>query len=132
MSRDLEKGLYRYDPEAHALEEVLAWDERTGRLMEQMQASSCFDGTSEAAILITARFGRVSWKYESMAYATILKNTGALLQTMYLVATAMDLAPCAIGGGDAMLFSEIADTETFGETTVGEFLIGTKSLGPSA
>ena len=51
-------------------------------------------------LVLTARFQRVSWKYELIAYATILKGVGVLYQTMYLVATAMRLAPCAIGAGD--------------------------------
>lgn len=33
---------------------------------------------------------------QSMAYALILKDVGALYQQMYLVATAMNLAPCGL------------------------------------
>ena len=75
-------------------------------------------------ILVTSRFARVMWKYESMAYATILKDAGALLQTMYLVATSMGLAPCAVGGGDSQFFADAIGTDFFTETTVAEFLLG--------
>ncbi len=30
-------------------------------------------------ITITARFGRISWKYSSIAYSLILKDVGALI-----------------------------------------------------
>ena len=38
----------------------------------------------------------------------MLKHVGVVYQTWYLVATAMGLAPCALGGGDAELFGEAA------------------------
>jgi hypothetical protein len=48
---------------------------------------------------------------------------GVLFQTMYLTATAMGLAPCAVGG-DADLFARAAGTDYYAETSVGEFLLG--------
>jgi SagB-type dehydrogenase family enzyme len=86
------------------------------------------DNTTAPQILIvlTARFQRMTWKYTVSAYATILKDTGALLQTMYLVATAMGLAPCAIGPGDSELFARAIGTEFHDETSVGELLLGTR------
>jgi len=75
---------------------------------------------------ITARCQRVFWKYESMAYAVILKNLGALYATMYLVASAMDLAPCALGGGDSELFASAAGLDPCEEPAVGEFVLGTQ------
>jgi oxazoline/thiazoline dehydrogenase len=46
-----------------------------------------------------------------------------LYQTIYLAATAMGLAPCAIGGADADLFARAAGTDYYAETSVGEFLL---------
>ena len=34
-------------------------------------------------ITIAARFGRVSWKYSSIAYWLVLKDAGVLTQTLY-------------------------------------------------
>jgi hypothetical protein len=45
---------------------------------------------------------------------------------MYLVATAMDLAPCGVGCGDADLFARAVGTNYYDETSVGEFLLGSK------
>src|SRR5205814_6728998 len=73
---------------------------------------------------ITARFQRVQWKYESIVYALILKHVGVLYQTMYLVATTMGLAPCALGGGNTDLFARAAGTDYYAESSVGEFILG--------
>jgi hypothetical protein len=43
---------------------------------------------------------------------------------VYLTATAMGLAPCAIGTGDAALMARILDTDYAAESSVGEFLLG--------
>ena len=78
----------------------------------------------QVLLVITARFQRIQWKYQSMAYALILKNVGALYQTMYLVATAMGLAPTALGGGHSDLFATAAGLDYLAETSVGEFMLG--------
>ena len=61
-----------------------------------------------------------------MAYALIMKNVGVLYQSLYLASTAMGLAPCAIGGGDADTLSAVAGLDYYAESTVGEFIIGSK------
>jgi SagB-type dehydrogenase family enzyme len=84
---------------------------------------------SQVLVCVAARFGRMGWPYEGIVYATTLKNTGALLQTMYLVATAMGLAPSAIGRGNSDLFATLAGTDYYAETTVGEFMLGSREGG---
>jgi SagB-type dehydrogenase family enzyme len=56
-----------------------------------------------------------------------LKHVGVLYQSMYLVATAMELASCAIGGGDSDLFAEATKTDYLIETSVGEFILGSQA-----
>ena len=46
---------------------------------------------------------------------------------MYLVATAMGLAPCALGGGDADLSAQAMGTDYYAESSVGEFLLGSRT-----
>ena len=48
------------------------------------------------------------------------------MQNMYLVATAMELAPCAIGDGDSDLFAEASGLDYYTEGSVGEFILGSK------
>lgn len=122
----LPSGLYHYDPFDHTLEPVPA----TGfaaRALADRAAAAADGSTPQVLFVITARFGRVMWKYQSMAYALILKDLGALMQTMYLVATSMDLAPCALGAGDADLFAQATSLDQLVEASVGEFMLSTRA-----
>jgi SagB-type dehydrogenase family enzyme len=80
----------------------------------------------QVLLTIAARFSRVAWKYESIAYALILKNLGVLYQTMYLVAESMGLAACALGGGNADLFAAAAGVDYYAESSVGELVLGSR------
>jgi nitroreductase len=73
---------------------------------------------------MTARFRRVSWKYEGIAYATVLKDVGVLLQNLYLVCTAMGLAPCALGSVNLDLTARAFGTDWQLEPSVGQFILG--------
>jgi SagB-type dehydrogenase family enzyme len=75
-------------------------------------------------ITIAARFGRVSWKYSSLAYELILKDVGVLTQTLYLMTTEMRLGGCAIGTADIDLFAKMTGIEFHVEGLVGQFAIG--------
>jgi SagB-type dehydrogenase family enzyme len=122
----LEKGIYHYHPREHALYQLEAEQKNIDALLRDSMHSSGKENYPQVFFIITSRFQRMSWKYRSMAYAATLKTTGVLLQTMYLVATAMDLAPCAIGGGNSDLFSETIGTNYLEETSVGEFMLGSR------
>jgi len=120
----LASGLYRYDGQAHQLEQVAGGIPPVRQLLSRAAGSAAMTAPPQVLFVITARFGRVMWKYESMAYALILKNVGALMAAMYNVATAMGLAPCALGGGDADLFGRAAGLDYLTESSVGEFVLG--------
>jgi SagB-type dehydrogenase family enzyme len=124
----IDPGLYHYCPKGHWLERLAGRNDLTDTLLRDAMRSTGQEAMPQVLITIAARFQRLSWKYESMAYSVILKNVGALYQTMYLVATAMDLAPCALGGGDSDLFARAAGLEYTVETSVGEFLLGSKRM----
>jgi SagB-type dehydrogenase family enzyme len=118
-------GLYHYDPLDHQLCKVAERDTHVEALLNYARLSAGLASEPQVLITLASRFQRVSWKYSSMAYATTLKNVGVLYQTMYLVATAMGLAPCGLGGGDSALFADAVGTDYFAESSVGEFLLGT-------
>ena len=128
----LTPGLYHYDPSGHRLIRLRERTAETTALIRDAAASAAIPGDSLQVLLILAsRFARVAWKYESIAYALTLKQVGVVYQNMYLTATAMGLAPCAIGGGDADLFARAAGTDYCTETSVGEFLLGNPRPEPS-
>jgi SagB-type dehydrogenase family enzyme len=120
----LDAGLYCYQPLDHALSKIASRTPQVDLLLE-MAASAAMSMQPQIFFGITARFQRVQWKYQGMAYALMLKHVGVLYQTMYLVATAMGLAPCALGGGNADVFSKAADLDYYAETMIGEFVLGT-------
>lgn len=125
----LSPGLYHYCPKNHRLEKICGLTEAVELLLKDAVGSAGIeDMPPQVLITLAARFQRLSWKYESLAYSLLLKNVGVLTQTMYLVATAMDLAPCAIGGGDSDLFARVAGLDYLSETSVGELLLGSKRI----
>ncbi|MDR3671410.1 MAG: SagB family peptide dehydrogenase [Holophaga sp.] len=127
----LEPGFYHYDPATHALERLRDLDDEVRRFLAFGQASMRADAPPDLLFTLAARFQRVAWKYQTMAYATILKDTGAMFQQMYLVATALGLAPCAIGCGDAWAFARVAGLDDLQETSVGEFALSASPGSPS-
>lgn len=81
-------------------------------------------GPPQVLITIAARFGRISWKYSSIAYSLILKDVGALIQTFYLAATDMGLGGCAIGTTNIDLFAKMTKLDFHVESPVGQFALG--------
>jgi SagB-type dehydrogenase family enzyme len=120
----LEPGLYHYRACDHRLERLGAPSRYLDALLQMAAVTAELQAPPQVLLVVAARFQRIQVKYESMAYSVILKNVGALYQTMYLVATAMGLAPCALGGGHADLFAAAAGLDYLAETSVGEFILG--------
>ncbi|NEQ39644.1 MAG: SagB/ThcOx family dehydrogenase [Okeania sp. SIO3I5] len=120
----LEAGVYHYQPLEHCLYQISDWNADVEELIEDAYKSSGEQDKPQILLVITARFGRLFWKYESIAYALILKHVGVLYQTFYLMATGMHLAPCALGIGDSDHFAKITGLDYYEESSVGEFLLG--------
>jgi SagB-type dehydrogenase family enzyme len=122
----LAAGFYWYNPLEHTLSLLHEPNHETRQLL--FDANLAMGGPDRPQVLITlaARFQRVSWKYQSLAYSLILKDVGVIYATMYLVATAMHLAPCALGAGDSDLFPRLSGTDYLAETSVGEFMLGSR------
>ncbi len=128
---NLEPGLYHYDPSRHQLTRLCGrMADVQSLLRDAADSAAIAEDALQVLLILAARFPRVAWKYESIAYALTLKHVGVLFQTMYLAATAMGLAPCALGGGDADLFARAAGTDYRAETSVGEFLLASQRHGP--
>lgn len=122
----LKPGIYHYNPLDHQLSVVCYRNQKVDTLLYHAWQTADKRSQPNIYFAITARFQRLQWKYQSVVYAIILKNVGALYQTMYLVATAMGLAPCALGGGNSDLFMQATGLDYYTESTVGEFILGSK------
>src|SRR5262249_26762280 len=120
----LARGFYHYDAGAHALVPIEARPQDVQAMLTGAQSAMDAPTTPQVLITIAARFGRVSWKYSSLAYALILKDVGVLTQTLYLMATDMGLGGCAIGIADIDLFTKMTGIEFHVEGPVGQFALG--------
>jgi oxazoline/thiazoline dehydrogenase len=126
----IDSGLYHYAGDHHHLARVPASDDHVARLLSGAAAGMAVPDTRPQVLIVLAvRFPRIATKYGPLAYSLVLKNVGVVMQTMYLTATAMDLAACAVGAGDSALFSEATGLPIEEETSVGEFCLGEPAPG---
>lgn len=121
---DLEPGVYHYSPEKHALYLVSKANVLTEKLMREAgMAAQC--NNFHALLSIGARFDRVMWKYEALAYSLILKDCGVFMQNFCLACSALGLGSCILGAGSSSLLSEITGRDMYLEAAVGELIFGT-------
>lgn len=117
-------GVYHYDPLRHCLEPVNSDRKAADQLLRYACDAAAMETPPPLLVTMTARFRRISWKYEGMAYAAVLKDVGVMLQNMYLVCTAMGLAPCALGSVNLELTARAFGTDWALEPSVGQFVLG--------
>lgn len=120
----LPRAAYHYDSWGHRLIRVCDDPVLVQGLLTGAAQATGGTPTPDALITFTSRFGRLTWKYDSMGYAATLKHVGVAYQTAYLVATAMGLAPCGLGSGDAHLSARVFGLDWQVESSVGEFMLG--------
>jgi SagB-type dehydrogenase family enzyme len=130
--RGIDAGLWHYRTDDHTLELIAEPGPLLDTLVARARAAAVMTADPQVVLLVTARFGRVMFKYETIGYALIAKHVGVLYQTLYLVATAMDLAICGLGGGDADTFAAASGLDYLLEGTVGELVLGSRPPGPDA
>jgi SagB-type dehydrogenase family enzyme len=120
----LARGFYHYDADRHALVPITVRPPELDALLAGAEFAMGAPAAPQVLIIIAARFGRVSWKYSSVAYSLILKDVGVLLQTLYLMATDMGLGGCAIGTNNIDLFEKMTGIDFHIESPVGQFALG--------
>ena len=123
----LEPGLYHYAAGDHELERLRGLTPEVQAILDDAWTASERHARPQVLLVLAARFQRVQWKYRTVSYSLILKHVGVLYQTMYLVATAMGIGACALGGGDADTFAEATGLNYYEESSVGEFMLGSRA-----
>lgn len=133
----LETDVYHYDPLKHALEPLNVDRRVAEKLLKCASRMANTDSLPPLLITITARIGRLSWKYEGLVYSLVLKHVGVLTQNLYLVSTAMRLGACALGSANIDLTARAFGVDWRVEPTVGQFIVGrlpadhaSRSTGP--
>jgi SagB-type dehydrogenase family enzyme len=124
LCEGLARGFYHYDAGAHGLAPIGVSTNELEALLAGAEYAMDSPAAPQILITIAARFGRMSWKYSSIAYALILKDAGVLTQTLYLMASEMGLGGCAIGIANIDLFAKMTGVEFHVEGPVGQFAIG--------
>ncbi|MGW2088137.1 SagB family peptide dehydrogenase [Streptomyces sp. NPDC001880] len=122
----LRSGLYHYDSTHHRLTTVATPGTETERMLSFARATATMPGPPQVLFVITARVGPLMRKYEGIPYALMLKNAGILTAWMYLVATDMGLAPCALGAGDSASFAALVGLDPLAEPAIAEFALGSR------
>lgn len=118
------RGVYAYDAADHSLAPLKTETADVDMLLEQARTAANMSGAPPALVMITARFQRLFWKYAGLGYALVLKHVGVVQQTLYLVATAMGLAACAIGTGEIEDSARVLDLDWIAQSYVGGFALG--------
>jgi len=130
--KGLARGFYHYDASGHALLPIAARIHDLEALLTGAKFAMDAPAVPQVLITIAARFGRISWKYCSLAYALLLKDVGVLTQTLYLIVTDMGLGGCAIGTTNIDLFAKMTGIEFHVEGAVGQFALGRSSKSGAA
>ncbi|MBV8341364.1 MAG: SagB family peptide dehydrogenase [Gammaproteobacteria bacterium] len=94
----LTAGLYHYNAAQHGLRRLRSGDFSIdlSRVLVEFQAHLAFDAT--AIVMITALFGRSTFKYGARGYRFVLLEAGHVAQNINLAVTAMGMGCFNIGG----------------------------------
>jgi len=126
--RSVEPGIYYYHPFHHRLlamdSEAVYRDRLQDAVRWAMGRPADSPGHPAVLLVVTAVFARTCWKYRGIPYHLILQEVGALYQTMYLAATVLGLAPCAVGAFPELAIDELLQLDARDEAQVGLFALG--------
>ncbi len=117
----------RYDDEHDVLRRVETAP-GAARRMNDLLCGVCGIETPRpsVALLFAADYEQMSDKYEAIAYATILRNVGAIYQTVSLCAEALGIGNCCVGGGWSTIEREVLAEGLHGRIIVGAMLLGAR------
>jgi len=122
----LRQDVYHYDVQISGARPLSVAPPEQARLLACCPFPSMGCELPDLTFYISSRFERTAWKYESIAYHLVQQDLGCLYQTMYLVATALDLAPCALGVTQCALLAKILGIDPFSEPFVGAFTLSAR------
>jgi len=121
----LAPGMYHYDSFEHVLRPVAPADSPSVRRMLASSAGARTGCAPQALIVFGARTGLVMGNGDQAGYATILRHTGVLTQTLYLAGTAMGLGVCAQSFTETAAFATATGNDELAECAVGAIAVGT-------
>lgn len=91
----LERGLWHYDVEGHAVEELKAGDFGDEIARGALGQRMCVN--AQVVLVWTGVFERSKWKYAQRAYRYVYLEAGHIAENVALAATSVGLGSCQIG-----------------------------------
>ncbi len=118
-------GIYHYRVIDHSLEAV-----RLDSVKEAFLETTTYvelAGSCAVALVVTAVFERTLSKYLHRGYRFLMNDVGALLQSLYLTGTALELGTCALGGFFDDELADLLGVDGVNEAPVICFLLGRRT-----
>jgi len=121
---DLETSVYHYNPLGHSLEKLN--NEIQLEILKSNIISSIPDiNTIPLLIILTTRYWKVLVKYGNRGARFALIDAGIVMENLYLVATALSLGICAVGGFNDYIFNMALNLKE-SEVVIGVLVVGKK------
>ena len=112
----LEKGLYHYNIQSHALERLKVGDFGEEAAHAALEQEVCME--APVVFIWTAIFERSKWKYRQRAYRYIYLDAGHIAQNLALSATSIGLGSCQIGAFFDEEINKIVGVEGIEESAI--------------
>ena len=130
----LDSGLYHYRASDHSLEliEAMPADDASS-LATDFVCGQTYLGAAHVSVLLTARYYRSFWKYRrhQRVYGALLMDAAHLSQTLYLVATELELGAYVTAAINAAAIDERLGLDPMSEGALAVVGFGKPSEGPS-
>ncbi len=117
----LATGVYHYSVQDHALELIQDYDfDDAKSLAVEIAGGQSYAGSAHVLFVMTARFYRNYWKYRrnSKTYSIVLMDVAHISQTLYLVATELDLGAFFSAAINARRTDEILNLDGYSEGAI--------------
>lgn len=123
-SGEIERGVYHYSIETHALEQMIMID--IDVVLAQLAPHEEFACAGGMIVLFSFVKKRSFEKYGALAYKLAFMESGHIGQNMYLLASALDLACCGMGMNDGLKLSKVLLVDGINESIFYGIAIGIK------
>lgn len=120
--KSLEQGVYHFNVRSNCLEQLKVNNVKNEATKLGIRDQGFFD--SAVTIMVSAVFKRTTYKYGDRGYRFVLMEVGHLLQNISLVATALGIGSCEIGGYQDDEDNQFLNIDGVNEAIVGEMILG--------
>lgn len=133
---ELDRGLYFYTPEKHALRVIKRDPDLSERIEDDEGLFRTFEGTANpceagVTLVLTAQFWRSMIKYGPRAYRLVLQESGHLVQNAMLVAESQGLAATPLSTYNDDPLNEYLEINGVDEAVIYSVAVGRDGSEPS-